>query len=137
MNTALETLSVLPDTKDQVEQFKSMLKKEILSCPYPLQVLVHLKRYEKTFGDLLKDDDLDACYIESFKNEAKDNKLTVEGANLTSQEYGAKYDYSQNQVWYAIDYKIKKLTEEKKNLEELLKSSIAKTPGKTKVKVEL
>jgi hypothetical protein len=137
MNTALETLSVLPDTKDQVEQFKSMLKKEILSCPYPLQVLVHLKRYEKTFGDLLKDDDLDACYIESFKNEAKDNKLTVEGANLTSQEYGAKYNFSSDPAWLTIDNQIKDLTEHKKKIEEVLKSDKIKTAGKVKVNVKL
>ena len=137
MNTALETLSVLPDTKDQVEQFKSMLKKEILSCPYPLQVLVHLKRYEKTFGDLLKDDDLDACYIKQFERDATDNKLIVEGANLTSQFMGGRYDFTDDEEWLELDKKIKDLTEERKLKEESIKSSCKKEGGKLKVVVKL
>jgi hypothetical protein len=137
MQTALETLSILPDTKDQVEIFKSMLKKEILSCPYPLQVLVHLKRYEKTFGDLLKDDDLDTCYLASFKNEAKDNKLTVEGASLTSQEFGGTYDFSHDMEWVKLDKQIKTLSEIKKGREKQLQVVVPKINGKLKIAVKL
>jgi hypothetical protein len=137
MQTALDTISVLPDTKDQVELFKGMLKKEILSCPYPLQVLVHLKRYEKTFGDLLKDDDLDACYLKRFKEDAIDNKLETSGANLTSQFMGGKYDFTDDVEWSKLDKQIKDLTEERKLKEESIKSSCKKEGGKLKVVVKL
>jgi hypothetical protein len=137
MTTAINALSSLPEDKVEGDLFAEMLKKEIPTAYTKLAYLVQLKVLERVIKEVLTDDSLDTAFLEEFKQFSKDNKLTVNGATLTSQEYGAKYDYSENAEWTTYDETIKTLTESKKKLEETLKLSIAKTPGKIKVQVKL
>ena len=114
-----------------------MLKKEIPTQRNPLNILVILKVLEKVLKDVLTDDNLDAVYLKDFKQHAKDNKLIISGANLTSQEFGGTYDFSQDKEWSTIQEMIKNLTEKKILRQEELKSKLVKESGKVKVVCKL
>ena len=137
MTTAINALSSLPEDKVEGDLFAEMLKKEIPTAYTKLTYLVQLKVLERVIKEVLTDDSLDAAFLEEFKQFSKDNKLTVNGATLSSQEYGAKYDYSENPIWADMDEKIKNLTEQKKKVEEQLKPNATKIPGKIKVQIKL
>jgi hypothetical protein len=139
MTTTLSTLSTLPSTKKQGEAFATMLKSEIAVSKNTLQVLVQLKIIEKVFKDVLTNDDLDALYLKEFNESAKDNKLIVNEATLTSQEFGVKYDYEScnDEKWNNLNIIIKDATERKKFREEQLKSNAIKSGGKSKVVCKL
>jgi hypothetical protein len=137
MQSALSTLSVLPSTKAEGEQFKEMLLKEISAEYTPLATLVQLKVLEKMIKELLTNDALDEIYLLEFNQFAKNNKLDVNGATLTSQEFGSKYLYSTDNLWMDLDSEIKRLTEMKKKREDVLKSDEIKVPGKLKIVVKL
>jgi hypothetical protein len=137
MNTAIDQLFNLPSDKVEGDVFAEMLKKEIPTAYTKLTYLVQLKVLEKVIKEVLTDDSLDVAFLEEFKQFSKDNKLTVNRATLTSQEYGAKYNFSSDPAWLTIDNQIKDLTEHKKKIEEVLKSDKIKTAGKVKVNVKL
>ena len=137
MESAISQLYNLPSDKKEGEAFAEMLKKEIPAERNPLNVLVILKVLEKVLKDVLTDDDIDAAFLKDFEQHAKDNKLLVNGVNITSQEYGAKYDYSGDEKWREYESRIKYLTDLKKKLEETLKLNAEKVPGKVKVKISI
>ena len=137
MGAAINTLDNLPSDRQEGEAYSKMLIHEIKSCKSPLPILVQLKVLEKVLKEVLTNDELDAIYLLQFKEYAKDNKLEVSGSHLTSQEYGAKYSFDTDQVWVILDAEIKKLTEQKKKREEVIKSDEIKLPGKIKVQVKL
>lgn len=137
MNTAIDQLFNLPSDKKEGDAFAEMLKKEIPLQRNPLNILVILKVFEKVLKDILTNDDLDVCYFKDFEQHAKDNKLLINGATIFSQEFGVKYDYSNDTEWVNIDNAIKSWAEKKKKLEEILKSDKIKTAGKQKLVVKL
>ena len=125
METTLSTISVLPSNKEQVQIFTRKLKDEILANDKePLKILVQLKCIEKTIADLLKDDELDYHFLKEFLLYDKDEKVTVNGADLRQQETGVKYLYkdSGDPVWNDLEKEINKLSEKKKEREKFLQN---------------
>jgi hypothetical protein len=125
METALSTISVLPSEKLEVEQFKRMLKSEILADDKdPLKILVHLKFIEKVIADTLKDEDLEKHFLNEFVKYDKKEKVVISGAALTSREVGTKYFYDGcgDPVWDETDKKIKELSEKRKEREKFLQN---------------
>lgn len=137
MESAISQLYNLPSDRLEGEKFAEMLKKEIPAQRNPLNVLVILKVIEKVLKDVLTDDKVDAAFLKDFAGHAKDNKLLVSGASLTSQEFGGTYDFSQDKEWTTLQEMIKNLTEKKILRQEELKSKLVKESGKVKVVVKL
>ena len=125
METALSTISVLPSGKEQVKLFVRQLKDEILANNKdPLPILVHLKYIEKTIAEVLKDEEIDYHFLKEFLLYDKDEKVTIEGAELRQSEVGVKYDYPScgDPVWNDLNLMIERLTTEKKEREKFLQN---------------
>jgi hypothetical protein len=123
METALSTLSILPSNKDQVKAFTQSLKNEILANDRnSLPILVQLKMVEKTITDTLKDEEIDLHFLKEFEQYGKNEKVTVNGADLRQSEVGVKYSYedSGDPVWNHLNKQINDLTEKKKEREKFL-----------------
>lgn len=152
METALSTLSALPDNKAQVQVFTRQLKDEILAgTKDPLKILVQLKMIEKVIADILKDEEIDYHFLKEFLLYEKEKEIELNGAKLRQQEVGVKYEYEESgdPVWFDLDKQIKEISEKKKEREKFLQAIpydngvvdpgsgvfITKPPKKSKTKV--
>lgn len=117
METALSTISVLPSEKLEVAQFARMLKSEILANDRdPLAILKQMKLIQKTFDDVLTDDDIDNHFLieaEKYKQKTFDHL----GCKFTIMETGIKTDFKEcgDSKWYDLQ---KELTDLKKKITE-------------------
>jgi len=156
METALQTLSILPSNKEQVKTFSRMLKNEILAADHdPLKILVQLKVIEKVIADILKDEEIEYHFLKEFLLYEKEKIIEVNGAKLSQSETGVRYKYEDcgDPEWFDLNDQIEKLTEKRKEREKFLqnipyesqfvdpKSGVFITRpskvSKTKVKVQL
>ncbi len=115
METANSALSILPQTKEQIEHFSNMLISEIQNGQVdPLELLKHQKSIEKVFEKIK--DDLRKASIDVAEKYGK-GKFGLHGANFEVKEMGVKYDYKHcnDKVW-------EKLEKDKKDRETFLKS---------------
>lgn len=125
METALSTISVLPSEKLEVAQFARMLKSEILANDQdPLAILKHMKLIQKTFDDVLTDDEIDEHFLieaEKYKEKTFDHL----GCKFTIMETGVKNDFKEcgDQQWYDLQKQLagikKKLTDRENYLKAL------------------
>lgn len=125
METALQTISILPSNKAEVQRFSRMLKDEILANDKdPLKILVQLKLIEKVIEDILKDKDIDYHFLREFQLFEKEKVIEVNGAELRAGETGVKYKYedSGDPVWFDLEKQIKELTEKKEEREKFLQN---------------
>ena len=125
METALSTISILPNNKEQVKVFTRQLKDEILAnTKDPLKILIQLKFIEKVIADVLKDEELDLHFLKEFLLYDKDEKVTVNGAELRSSEVGVKYLYKDcgDPEWNDLEKQINELSEKKKEREKFLQN---------------
>ena len=123
METALQTLSILPSNKEQVKTFSRMLKDEILAADHnPLKILVQLKIIEKVITDILKDEEIDHHFLKEFLLYEKEKTIEVNGAKLSQSETGVKYKYEDcgDPEWFDLNKQIEKLTEKRKEREKFL-----------------
>ena len=124
METALSTISILPNEKLELSQFTRMLKSEILCNDRdPLAILKQLKYIEKCIADILTDREIEEHFLtEAYKY--KENTIDHLGIKFTIQETGTKYDYnaSGDPVWFDLQKKIDELTEKKKAREKMLQT---------------
>lgn len=124
METALSTISVLPSEKLEVAQFARMLKSEILANDRdPLAILKHMKLIQKTFDDVLTDDEID----EHFLTEAEKYKeKTFEhlGCKFTIMETGIKNDFKGcgDQYWLDLQKQLSDIKKKLSDRENFLKS---------------
>ena len=58
MDTATSYVAVLPSDKKEAEEFKKMLKSEVLSSKNPMFIMNQLKINERLFKELLSDNEL-------------------------------------------------------------------------------
>lgn len=121
METAVSTLSVFPNTKEQVSLFANKLKTELENGEVnPLEIITMQKAIEKVF------DAVKPILTELARTEAEKHgkSFNFKGANISLVEVGAKYDYSGcgHLDYNALCAEIEKLTEKKKNHEEMMKS---------------
>lgn len=115
MESANSALSILPQTKEQIEQFSNMLIAEIHNGQVdPLELLKNQKAIEKVFEKIK--DDLRKASIDVAEKYGK-GKFGLHGANFEVKEMGVKYDYKHcnDKVW-------EKLEKDKKDRETFLKS---------------
>lgn len=125
MNTALSTISTLPQNKAELAKFARMLKDEILaSTKDPLPILVQLKIIEKVVADVLKDEEVKYHFLREFLLYEKEKFVEINGAKLEQRETGVKYDYnaSGDVVWMDLDKEIKDLIERRKDREKFLQN---------------
>jgi len=156
METALQTLSILPSNKEQVKTFSHMLKDEILAADHdPLKILVQLKVIEKVIADILKDEEIEYHFLKEFLLYEEEKIIEVNGAKLSQSETGVRYKYEDcgDPEWFDLNDQIEKLTEKRKEREKFLQNIpyesqfvdpksgvfITRPPkvSKTKVKVQL
>ena len=125
METALSTISVLPDNKKQVAIFSRKLKDEILANDKdPLQILVKLKFIEKLIADILKDEEIELHFLKEFELYEKEKIIEVNRAKLSQSEVGVKYFYEESgdPIWNELTGKINELTIQKKEREKFLQN---------------
>lgn len=125
METALSTLSVLPNNKEEVKLFSRKLKDEILQADRdPLKILVQLKMIEKVIEDVLKDDEIDHHFCREFDLYGKEKVLEVNGAKLQQTEVGTKYIYEDcgDPVWTDLKKQFEEIAEKKKDREKFLQN---------------
>lgn len=124
METALSTISVLPSEKLEVAQFARMLKSEILANDRdPLAILRQMKLIQKTFDDVLTDDEIDNHFLieaEKYKQKTFDHL----GCKFTIMETGVKTDYSEcgDTMYYDLQKELKELKKKIADRETFLKS---------------
>lgn len=124
MTTALSTISELPSEKLELEQFKRMLKSEILANDRDsLGILKQLKFIEKTIADILTDKDIEDHFLteaEKYKEKTFDHL----GVKFTVQEVGTKYQYdaSGDAIWFDLTKEAETVKEKLKARETYLKS---------------
>ncbi len=125
METALSTLSVLPNGKEEIKKFSRMLKDEILAADKdPLRILVQLKYIEKVIADVLKDDEVDLHFLKEFELYGKEKEVEVNGAKLRQGETGVKYAYKDcgDPVWFDLEKQVNELSTKKKEREKFLQA---------------
>ena len=125
MDTALSTISTLPNNKVELTKFSRMLKDEILtSTKDPLPILVQLKIIEKVVADVLKDEEVKYHFLKEFLLYEKEKFVEINGAKLEQRETGVKYKYADcgDVVWMDLDKEIKNLTEKRKEREKFLQN---------------
>jgi len=115
MESAVSTLSALPNTKDEVKAFANKLRVEILNGEVdPLLITKVKKAFEMVF-DTIKDD-LRTATVEVAEKYGK-GKFSVHGSEYEVKEMGVRYDYEG-----CGDPVYKKLKEDIKKREAFLKS---------------
>jgi hypothetical protein len=125
MTTALSTLSVLPNGKEEIKKFSRMLKDEILQADRdPLKILVQLKYIEKVLEDVLKDEEIDRHFCREFDLYGKEKVIEINGAKLQQAEVGTKYRYEDcsDPVWFDLEKQSKEVAEKKKEREKFLQN---------------
>lgn len=123
MNT-LSTITIFPETKEQLKSFQAEIKQEILfSSADPLEVLKRFKYLEKILKFVFNDKEINECFLNEA--EKRESKTFIENdCEYSIKEVGTKYDYSQcnDVILDDINQQIKELTKKKSERETLLKS---------------
>lgn len=122
METAISTLSVLPNNKEQIKTFSALLLNELDNGnAKPLEVLKAFKAFEKVF-DLIKPELTKKCLNEATKY--GERKFDACGISFETKEAGARYDFSgcNDQDYNILKEQIDRLTESLKKREEFLKA---------------
>ena len=89
---AISTLTVLPQSKEQIAQYVMMVKDDILSgYVNPLESALMLKAFEDILTALKGDKDIRA-YIEQEADKYVEKTIDFHGAKITKQDR-AKYDF--------------------------------------------
>lgn len=121
METALSTLSILPNTPEQVELFANKLNTELTSGSInPLELKVYQKSLEKIFEKIKEV--LDPLVREEAEKYSAKN-FQFRGVTVELSEVGTKYDYSNcgDAEWDKLNADAEKILEKKKNREVFLK----------------
>ena len=125
METALSTISILPQTKEELFKFSRMLKDEIIADDKEtLQILGKLKIIEKVVKDILEDKEVKARFLRDRQAYSDKEIVKFNGIDFSVRETSVKYDYnaSGDVKWMDLDAKIKDLTEARKEREKLLQN---------------
>ena len=122
METTINTLSILPSTKDEIQNFSIKIISELESGRInPLDLLKQIKCFEKVI-EQTKDTLSKMAREEAEKYGAK--SFEYKGIKIELAEVGTKYDYSQcnDFVLAKVSEELSKLNESKKQRETFLKS---------------
>jgi len=120
----LSTITIMPSTKQEMDNFYMKAKNEILSGnENPLKLLRQLKAIEKVVGDLLKDKDVeDEILIEAEKYGQK--QIEEYGVTFEVKEVGTKYDYNVtgDSTWQELKEKEEQIKQQRQEREKQLKA---------------
>jgi len=122
METTINTLSILPSTKDEIQNFSIKIISELESGRInPLDLLKQIKCFEKVI-EQTKDTLSKMAREEAEKYGAKN--FDFKGVKIELAEVGTKYDYSKcnDFVMAKVSEDLAKLNETKKQRETFLKS---------------
>lgn len=122
METTINTLSILPNTKQEIESFSSKIISELESGMInPLDLLKQIKCFEKVI-EQTKDTLSKMAREEAEKYGTKN--FEFKGVKIELAEVGTKYDYSKcnDFVMAKVSEDLAKLNETKKQRETFLKS---------------
>jgi hypothetical protein len=122
METTINTLSILPSTKDEIQNFSIKIISELENGMIkPLDLLKQIKCFEKVI-EQTKDTLYKMAREEAEKYGAK--SFEYKGIKIELAEVGTKYDYSQcnDFVLAKVSEELSKLNESKKQRETFLKS---------------
>lgn len=119
---ALSVINLLPDTNSQVKTFSDLIINEVKAGNKdPLKLKAQLKFIEKSFE--LIDKGIREYYLSEASKYGKNFEL--HGFKIQySENISPKYDYKQcnDPKWNELDELIKKLSEQKKDREQFLRS---------------
>lgn len=91
IETAVSTLSALPNTKDEVKAFANKLRIEILNGEVdPLMITKVKKAFEMVFDNIK--DDLRTASVDVAEKYGK-GKFSLHGSEYEVKEMGVRYDY--------------------------------------------
>ncbi len=122
METTISTLSILPSTKDEIQNFSIKIISELESGMInPLDLLKQIKCFEKVI-EQTKDTLSKMAREEAEKYGTKN--FEFKGVKIELAEVGTKYDYSHcnDFVMAKVSEDLAKLNETKKQRETFLKS---------------
>ena len=122
---AIAKIDQFPFSKEEIVQYKSQLKDEILSGAVDaLQTKVKLTVLQKIINDILTDNDIDYEFVSEFMKHHEREQVIILGAKLRKAETGVRYDYKEcgDPIWNDLDKQIKDLSEKKKDREKFLQN---------------
>ena len=119
--TTITKLSQFPATRQEVRHYFDEAKDSILAGDVPpLKFAVQIKAFEELVKKLRGDKDIRSLIIEEVQKNGKEAEYS--GSVIRVSETGVGYDYTVcgSSRWEQLDAQIKRLTEEKKELEKFL-----------------
>lgn len=114
-------LNQFPATKQEVTDYFTEAKNSIMAGDMkPIQFAVQIKAFEELVKKLREDKDIRSLIVEDIEREGRQAEFN--GSSLRVSETGVRYDYSvcNSSKWNDLNDQIKKLTDEKKALEQFL-----------------
>lgn len=106
METTLQTISILPETKREQAIFVEKMKAEILNGDtFIPDVFAKLKFIADTFEKVLKDDDLKKA-LENELSKYPEKTINLDGYSV-SKVNRTTYDYSTDPIWVELENKKK------------------------------
>lgn len=126
---AISTLTILPQTKSDIDNYVQLLKADILSGYInPLKSALMLKSFEDILKALKSDEEIKR-YIREESDKYTEKTIDFEGAKLSKQDRQS-YDYSEcnDSVWNDLSARISQLECELKGREAWLKTLKTLTP---------
>jgi len=121
--SAISIFRKLPETKDQVNKYFSLIKESVLNGEVdPLIFAAQISALEKLFTQLKSDHLIKYVILQEAEKYGKN--FDKGNANIRVQEVGVTYDFNgcNDFEWHGLDDAIKELTEKKKARETFLKS---------------
>jgi hypothetical protein len=119
--TTITKINQFPATRQEVRHYFEDAKASILNGDIePLRFAVQIKAFEELVKNLREDKDIRSLIIEEVAKSGKEANYS--GSVIRVSETGVKYDYSGcgSSKWEELDAEIKRLTEQKKELEKFL-----------------
>ena len=121
---ALETITSLPCTWEDITSFVHKVKEEILSGEHdPLTIEVHLKAMEETIKCLRSDTEIKEAAIKAALMYGE-KKFSFHGVDMQVRDAGVSYDYAStgDSEWAILEAQVKEISEKKKAREKYLQS---------------
>lgn len=126
---AISTLTILPKSKTEIDNYVGLVKEDILSGYInPLESAIMLKSFEEIVKALRQDDDIKA-YIDSEADKYGSKNIEFHGAKICVSDR-TSYDYANcnDSVWSELNDKLNQLKSEIKGRENWLKTLKNQTP---------
>lgn len=126
---AISTLTVLPQSKEEISNYVGMIKSEILGGYInPLNSALMIKAFEEILKSL-KDDEEIKAYVLSEADKYTEKTIDLNGAKITKQDRTTYYyENCNDSVWNDLNAQIEQLKCEIKGRESWLKTIRSITP---------